>query len=54
MLWLKHTKYTSEYYAIRLAEIIGDARCSTRCMVYVASCAVSVLAVVEMSCIYGL
>jgi len=54
MVWFEHEKYSHEYSACKMSEIFRHVRCSTRCMAYVAGCAVSLMAMVQMSCIYGL
>ncbi len=54
MIWLQHEKHTHEYSVFKMAEIFRHVRCSTRCMAYIAGGAVSVMVMVQMSCIYGL
>jgi len=54
MIWLPHKKYTADHIAAELAEIVTKVRRETRRMVFVAAGAVSVMVVVQATCIYGL
>lgn len=54
MVWLPHKKYTSDYVSNQLAEICMKTRRETRRMVYVATCAVGILAIAQAICLYAL
>lgn len=54
MVWLSHKKYTSDYIASQFAEISMKVRRETRRMVYVATAAVSIMAVVQTLYLYEL
>ncbi len=49
MLWLN-----ADLSVSNVTEILAHVRCSTRCMAYVAACAVFSMLFVQLACIYGL
>jgi len=54
MIWLRHKKYTPEYIAYQFAEIRVKARRETRRMTYVATFAVTIMAITQTAYLYDL
>lgn len=54
MIWFSHKKYTAEFYAAGLAEMVRLARQGTRFMTLVAGAALLVMTAANVGVIYGL
>jgi len=54
MIWMKHKKYTNEYVSGQLTEICNRMQSETRRMVYVASGAVALMALIQATYLFEL